>query len=50
MGFKEKLGELVNLISTNGSYNQLDEIVWDLLIMLVILALSIFLINKYFFI
>ena len=31
MGVKEKLGELVNLISTNGSYNQLDEIVWDLL-------------------
>ena len=31
MGVKEKLGELVNLISTNGSCNQLDEIVWELL-------------------
>jgi hypothetical protein len=31
MGVKEKLGKLVNLISTNGSCNQLDEIVWELL-------------------
>jgi hypothetical protein len=32
MGVKEKLGELVTIISTgNSSCNQLDEIVWDLL-------------------
>lgn len=32
MGVKEKLGKLVNIISTSsGSLNQLDEIVWDLL-------------------
>ena len=31
MGVKEKLGDLVNLISTNGLNNQLDEIVCDLL-------------------
>ncbi len=32
MGVKEKLGELVNIISTgNGSCDQLDEIVWDLI-------------------
>ena len=32
MGVKEKLGELVTIISTgNSSCNQLDEIVWDLI-------------------